>query len=71
MLLIWYLARWRCAICAVPPERNPALTLGALLAVSALEGHDKLLLLSTKSLQGYTYRIGQLVGASTCKAAKD
>ena len=55
---------------AVPPERNPALTLGALLAVSALEGHDKLLLLSTKSLQGSTYRIGQLVGASTCKGGQ-
>jgi glucose-6-phosphate isomerase len=56
---------------AVPPERNPALTLGALLAVSALEGHDKLLLLSTKSLQGSTYRIGSSSVPALVRAAKD
>jgi hypothetical protein len=32
-----------------------------------MEGSNKLLLLGTRSVQPLTYRIGQLVGASTCK----
>ena len=52
------------------PDANPALLLGALLAAGAIEGHDKLLLLSTKSLSASTYRIGQLVGASTSKGGQ-
>jgi glucose-6-phosphate isomerase len=55
---------------STPPEENPALTLGALLAAGVIEGHDKLLLLSTKSLEASTYRIGQLVGASTSKGGR-
>ncbi len=55
---------------SAPPAANPALTLGALLAAGATEGHDKLLLLSTKSLDAATYRIGQLVGASTSKGGQ-
>jgi glucose-6-phosphate isomerase len=53
-----------------PPEANPALTLAALLAASAHEGHDKLLLASTKSLDAATCRLGQLVGASTSKGGQ-
>jgi transaldolase/glucose-6-phosphate isomerase len=52
---------------SAPAETNPALTLGALLAAGAIEGHNKLLLLGTKSLDASTRRIGQLVGTSTCK----
>jgi transaldolase / glucose-6-phosphate isomerase len=48
-------------------SRNPAPGLAAFLAAAALEENDKLLLVGTRSLQGLTYRIGQLVGASTCK----
>jgi transaldolase/glucose-6-phosphate isomerase len=55
---------------SAPPDANPALTLGALLAAGAIEGHDKLLLMSTKSLDASTYRIGQLVGASTSKGGQ-
>jgi transaldolase/glucose-6-phosphate isomerase len=56
-----------CCRAAAPSEENPALTLAALLAAGALEGHDKLLLLGTKSLEATTHRLAQLVGASTCK----
>ena len=55
---------------SAPPEANPALTLAALLAAGAIEGHDKLLLLSTKSLHASTHRIGQLVGTSTSKGGQ-
>ncbi len=55
---------------SAPPEANPALMLGALLAAGAIEGQDRLLLLGTKSLEALTYRIGQLVGASTSKGGQ-
>jgi transaldolase / glucose-6-phosphate isomerase len=55
---------------ADPPEANPALTLAALLAACANEGHDKLLLLSSPSLEASTHRIGQLVGTSTSKGGR-
>ena len=48
-------------------DKNPALGLAAFLAAGAIEGSHKLLLLGTGSTQNLTYRIGQLVGASTCK----
>jgi transaldolase/glucose-6-phosphate isomerase len=48
-------------------DKNPAPGLAAFLAAAAVEENDKLLLVGTRSLQGLTYRIGQLVGASTCK----
>jgi len=48
-------------------ESNPALALGALLAAGAKEGWDRLAILGTKSLAALTYRIAQLVGASTGK----
>jgi transaldolase/glucose-6-phosphate isomerase len=52
---------------AAAVDKNPAPGLAALLAAAAIEEKDKLLLVGTRSLQGLTYRIGQLVGASTCK----
>lgn len=51
-------------------ESNPALALGALLAAGAKEGWDRLALLAAKSLTPLTYRIAQLVGASTGKGGK-
>jgi transaldolase/glucose-6-phosphate isomerase len=48
-------------------DRNPAPGLAAFLAAAAMEESGKLLLVGTRSLRGLTYRIGQLVGASTCK----
>src|ERR1700721_770912 len=40
---------------------------GGFLAAAEISGSDKLLLLSSKGLQASTYRIAQLVGASTSK----
>jgi hypothetical protein len=37
-------------------NKNPALELAAFLAAGALEGHDKLLLIGTKTLRATTYR---------------
>jgi transaldolase / glucose-6-phosphate isomerase len=48
-------------------DKNPATGLAAFLTAGAIEGHDKLLLLSTPSLRASPYRIGQLVGTSTSK----
>jgi transaldolase/glucose-6-phosphate isomerase len=47
--------------------QNPAVSLGALLATAAVEGGNKLLLVTTRSLQAFSYRVGQLVGASMNK----
>jgi transaldolase/glucose-6-phosphate isomerase len=47
--------------------QNPAADLAALLLTAAVEGGNKLLLVSTQSLQAFTYRLGQLVGASMNK----
>ena len=56
-------------VCRQSPtvDVNPAPGLAAFLAAGAMEGSNKLLLLGTRSVQPLTYRIGQLVGASTCK----
>jgi transaldolase/glucose-6-phosphate isomerase len=56
-------------VCRQSPtvDVNPAPGLAAFLAAGAIEGSNKLLLLGTRSVQPLTYRIGQLVGASTCK----
>ena len=53
--------------CCVAPEANPALTLAALLAASAIEGNVRLLLLTSETLIPFAYQIAQTVGASTGK----
>jgi transaldolase/glucose-6-phosphate isomerase len=53
-----------------PDDGNPAAELAAFLAAAVASGNDKLLLLSSKSLQASTYRIAQLVGASTSKGGQ-
>jgi transaldolase/glucose-6-phosphate isomerase len=55
---------------SAPHDANPALALAAFLAAGVAEGQDKLLLIGTKSLTALTYRIGQLVGASTSKGGR-
>jgi len=57
-------------LCQQPTEANPALALAAFLAAAVLEGHDKLLFLSTKSLEASTLRVGQLVGTSISKEGR-
>jgi transaldolase/glucose-6-phosphate isomerase len=52
---------------ATPPEANPALSLSALLAAADLQGLDRLVFFTTKTLRPVSRRIGDLVGASTCK----
>jgi hypothetical protein len=52
------------------PEANPALTLAAFLAGAAVDGTDRFLLFNTPSLEGLPHRVGQLVGASMCKAGR-
>jgi transaldolase / glucose-6-phosphate isomerase len=55
-------------LCRQPkPGKNPAAELAAFFAAGATEGHSRLFLIGTKSLETLTYRIGQLVGASTSK----
>jgi transaldolase / glucose-6-phosphate isomerase len=49
------------------PQSNPALSLGAFLAVGAIEGLDRLIILSTNSVERFACCIGTLVGASTSK----
>jgi glucose-6-phosphate isomerase len=53
-----------------PAESNPALALGALLGASALEGADKLILLTTPRLAPLGNWIEQIVAASTGKEGK-
>jgi transaldolase / glucose-6-phosphate isomerase len=53
-----------------PDDGNPAAELAAFLAAAEVSGNDKLLLLSSKSLQASTYRVAQLVGASTSKGGQ-
>jgi hypothetical protein len=52
---------------ATPNEMNPALALGAFLAAGEIEGFDRLILLTTDSVERFAYRIGNLVGTSTGK----
>jgi transaldolase/glucose-6-phosphate isomerase len=52
-----------------PARANPALSLGAFLAAGEMEGLDRLLLLSTASVERFMYRVGALVGASTGKGS--
>jgi transaldolase / glucose-6-phosphate isomerase len=51
-------------LCREAGESNPAAGLAAFLAAVVLEEHDKLLFLSTPSLEASTLRVGQLVGTS-------
>ena len=53
-----------------PPEANPALALAAFLAAGAIEGHNKFLLFSSKTLTSLMYRIAQLVGVSMGKGGQ-
>jgi glucose-6-phosphate isomerase len=53
-----------------PAESNPALALGALLGAGAVEGLDKLVLLSTPALLPLGNWIEQLVAESTGKQGK-
>jgi transaldolase / glucose-6-phosphate isomerase len=58
-------------ICSrAPIDGNPAAELAAFLAAAEASGSDKLFLLSSKSLQASTYRIAQLLGASTSKGGQ-
>ena len=58
-------------LCQQPTaELNPALALAALLAAAVVEGHDKLLFLTTKSVEASTLRVGQLVGTSISKQGR-
>ncbi|HEY2821080.1 MAG TPA: hypothetical protein VGJ06_08575 [Candidatus Acidoferrum sp.] len=53
-----------------PDDGNPSAELAAFMAAAEVSGSDKLLLLSSKALQASTYRIAQLVGASTSKGGQ-
>jgi transaldolase / glucose-6-phosphate isomerase len=53
-----------------PDDGNPAAELAAFLAAAEMSGNSKLLLLGSKNLQASTYRIAQLVGASTSKGGQ-
>ena len=53
-----------------PPETNPALRLGALLGAAALQGCDKLFLLSSRKLEPLGNWIEQLVAESTGKEGR-
>ncbi len=55
---------------STPPESNPALKLAAFLAAAAVEGNDRFMLLSSKTLTALTYRIAQLVGVSMGKGGR-
>ncbi|MBZ5701041.1 MAG: hypothetical protein LAN84_04275 [Acidobacteriia bacterium] len=50
-----------------PPEQNPALALGALLATGVIEGRDKLLLHASPRIAWLSQRIEQLIAAGTGK----
>lgn len=55
---------------SAPAQENPALALGALLGAGALQGADKLFLLSTPSLVPLGDWIEQLIAESTGKEGK-
>jgi glucose-6-phosphate isomerase len=57
----------RDACASSAPEANPALCLSALLAAADLQGLDRLVFFTTRTLKPVSRRIGYLVGASTCK----
>jgi transaldolase/glucose-6-phosphate isomerase len=52
---------------STPAPMNPALTLGAFLAAGEIEGRDRLIFLSTPSVERFGYCVGNLVGTSTGK----
>lgn len=52
---------------SAPQETNPAVALAAFLVAAEIEGRDRLVFFSTKSLNPTARRIGYLVGASTGK----
>lgn len=53
-----------------PNDGNPAAEVAAFLAAAEATGNDRLLLLSSESLVALTYRIAQLVGASSSKGGR-
>lgn len=53
-----------------PKDGNPAAELAAFLTAAAITRNDKLLLISSPTLQASTYRIAQLVGASISKGGQ-
>jgi transaldolase/glucose-6-phosphate isomerase len=55
---------------STPSEANPALALAAFLAAGAIEGHNRFLLFSPKSLTSLMYRVAQLVGVSMGKGGQ-
>jgi transaldolase/glucose-6-phosphate isomerase len=55
---------------STPPEANPALALAAFLAAGAIEGHNKFLLFSPKTLTSLMHRVAQLVGVSMGKGGQ-
>ena len=54
----------------VPSARNPGLVLGAALGESALDGRDKLTVLSDKPLSAFAGWIEQIIAESSGKAGK-
>src|SRR5512138_1848584 len=54
----------------VPAARNPALALGAVIGEAALQGRDKLTILSDPSLSAFAFWIEQIVAESSGKHGK-
>jgi len=65
-------AEWMKSQCGehVPPARNPGLALGAVIAESALEGRDKLTVLSDAPLSAFAGWIEQIIAESSGKGGK-
>ena len=55
---------------SAPESGNPALSLGALLAASELEGFHRLFVVGPGSLDPFAFRIARLVGASTANKGR-
>lgn len=65
-------AEWMKSQCgeAIPSARNPGLVLGAVVGESALEGRDKLTVLSDKPLSAFAGWIEQIIAESSGKHGK-
>ena len=65
-------AEWMKSQCGehVPPARNPGLALAAVIAESALEGRDKLTILSDAPLSAFAGWIEQIIAESSGKGGK-
>ena len=55
---------------SVSAEANPAVSLAAMLAASAMEGSERLVFFGPKSLLPFSQRMGCLVAASTCVSGR-